>query len=509
MERSVYDVFRSVGLDVRSEERFFNIAFAKAMKKRFGSTVNFYCATEEERVFYEKHNNGEFDTVDIGHSLLLKSQEPLADPAAVVEQSRKLEARYSLRVNRLSVNSRHLGRGFSLGGFRHPRSRYSELSSYEQVLNAYNSQIEHWQHLIERDGLTLLLNGDTVADPVARANGIIFRTMAGSRHENLHNWAWNANFDNPEIRHRYEEMIEKGIAGDIAQEIDKPYYYHTISRDRFIQSFGLYTLCKYIALQIGRHIFWNLRGFQKAKGYYLSSENMYYIRQWYDWRWLNKTAQGSLAELENTDFVFFPLATEPETALQALSPEYFFQLESIALLSKELPAGYKIAVKETFFAVGRRPDTFYQQIKEFKNVVMLRPDELGVDCARLAKATVTINGTAGLEAATAGRPVIVFGRHNNFDCMKHVTVIKDPVELTAALDRALSENFDRTAAKKEGLRYLSANRDISFDMGEYDFVELETFNSEAVDAALIALERGVAAELTGSAKTQGSHYFGT
>jgi hypothetical protein len=93
--------------------------------------------------------------------------------------------------------------------------------------------------------------------------------------------------------------------------------------------------------------------------------------------------------------------------------------------------------------------------------------------------------------------------------MKHVTVIKDPVELTAALDRALSENFDRTAAKKEGLRYLSANRDISFDMGEYDFVELETFNSEAVDAALIALERGVAAELTGSAKTQGSHYFGT
>jgi hypothetical protein len=498
IQQSISDIFRSVGLEVRSEERFFNIAFAKALKNRFGSTVNLYCATEEERVFYENHNNGEFDNVSIGHALLRKSREPVNDPAAVVQRSRELEARYSLRLNRLAVNSRHLGRGFSLGGFRHPRSRYSELSSYEQVLHAYNSQIEHWQHLIECDKLTIMLNGDTVAEPVARANGIAFRTMAGSRHENLHNWAWNAHQGNPEIWRRYEEMIDQGISEDPTLEINKPYHYHAVSRDRFIQSFGLFTLCKYIALQIGRHIFWNLRGYQKAKGYYLSSENMYYIRQWSDWKWLNKNAQGSLAQLENTDFVFFPLATEPETALQGLSPEYFFQLESIALLSKELPAGYKIAVKETFFAVGRRPDNFYRQIMEFKNVVMLRPDELGVNCARLAKATITINGTAGLEAATAGRPVIVFGRHNNFDCLKHVSVVKDPVELTAALDRALSDDFDREAAKREGLRYLSASSYISFEMGEYDFVDLETFNSEVVDGALTALERSITFELAGS-----------
>ena len=64
--------------------------------------------------------------------------------------------------------------------------------------------------------------------------------------------------------------------------------------------------------------------------------------------------------------------------------------EAIILGTRALPAGVKLAVKEHVTAVGRRPDDFYGQIAEFKNVVMLDPFELGLACTKAAAVTVTI-----------------------------------------------------------------------------------------------------------------------
>ena len=67
-----------------------------------------------------------------------------------------------------------------------------------------------------------------------------------------------------------------------------------------------------------------------------------------------------------------------------MSPEYFYQLSCIAALSRDLPAGAILVVKETLAATGRRPRDFYAQIKEFKNVVMLDIRELGLEVVRAA-----------------------------------------------------------------------------------------------------------------------------
>ena len=171
---------------------------------------------------------------------------------------------------------------------------------------------------------------------------------------------------------------------------------------------------------------------KKAKGYYLGENLRYFARMYRDWRRLGRLATTRLADLDKTPFVFYPLHLEPEMALQGLSPEYFYQLSLIAAVSRDLPAGVLLAVKEAFGAVGRRPADFYGQIAEFKNVVMLHPLELGVDCVRRAAAVVTICGTAGFEAAVMGRPVVAFGRHNVYNFLPHVTPVTDEARLQGA-----------------------------------------------------------------------------
>ena len=101
---------------------------------------------------------------------------------------------------------------------------------------------------------------------------------------------------------------------------------------------------------------------RKARGYYTGEELRYFIRRWRDRRALTGTRLAKLSDMKGTRFVFYPLHTEPETALLQLSPEYFYQLSAIAALSRDLPAGVMLAVKETYEAIGRRPADFYGQI---------------------------------------------------------------------------------------------------------------------------------------------------
>ena len=199
-----------------------------------------------------------------------------------------------------------------------------------------------------------------------------------------------------------------------------------------------------------------------------------------------------LAALEGRKFVFYPLHTEPETALQRSSPEYFFQLGAIASLARDLPADHVLAVKETYENHGRRPDNFYEQILAFKNVVMLDMLELGLEVVKKARAVATITGTAGMEAAVMGVPVIAFGRHNPYNVLPHVRAIAREEDLKPVLDAVLSDTFDRHAAALDGARFLKALKASSFDLRSLDLVKQNAPEPEAVEDAYRALVASVA-----------------
>ena len=95
------------------------------------------------------------------------------------------------------------------------------------------------------------------------------------------------------------------------------------------------------------------------------------------------------------------------------------------MLSRDLPADYKILVKEHLFAIGRRPNNFYNQIKELKNVLMADPLEYGINLNN-ASAVLVVVGTSGWEAAAMGIPVISFTKHNSYNFLDHVFTVKEP-----------------------------------------------------------------------------------
>jgi hypothetical protein len=114
--------------------------------------------------------------------------------------------------------------------------------------------------------------------------------------------------------------------------------------------------------------------------------------------------------------------------------------------------------------------------------------ELGANIVSQAAAVSTINGTAGLEAAIEGKPAIVFGKHNLHECLPHVYRIDDESKLRETLRKCLVEPVDIDANRKASRRFVRALRELSFDLGEYDFINMSSFETSAVTSAVDSLE---------------------
>jgi hypothetical protein len=384
--------------------------------------------------------------------------------------------------NTLVLINRHLGRGFALGGFYFPKSRLSEETDYWAMLHGLNREIAYWRREIEEKKPSLVINVRKFAAVVSRRLGIAQRWLAVSRYENFHYWAMNEFFENPAFERAYRH-----IAAARPVTVDEPYKGHMDYRDLFNKQTSLSGTINRAFWMLVQRTWWRLRGYQKGRNYYMFDELRYVFRRR---RQLIATTGHNAVPLEKIKgqrFIFFPLHAEPEAALQGLSPEYFYQLSCIAALARDLPAGVLLVVKDTYVSMGVRPDNFYDQIKAFKNVVLLDTMTLGVNVVREAELVATITGTAGFEAAVAGKPVISFGHHNIFNCLPHVRFISDERDLKPALDAFLSESFDRNGAQQSGARYLAAVVQESFDLAAFDLRNREKVSEESCDRAYEAL----------------------
>ncbi|MBM3584954.1 MAG: hypothetical protein FJX36_11190 [Alphaproteobacteria bacterium] len=486
---------RRIALLARSETRFFMLAVARELKARLGCEIFLYCSGPQEAAFYGGENADRVfaDIVDADILLLnaRRKELPLSE-AEIVARAAAYERRTGTTMNMIAVSNRHLGRGYALGGYHHPRSRASEEVDYLHMLFGYGEVLAFWEHELSSKRIDLVINGNKETAMICRLLGIRFRSMGTSRYRNYQNWAWNEYFETPEFRQAFETGEGKGEGA-----LEKPYLGHTAHRELYLKRMGTWSLARNLALTVARHAWWRLRGYRKGRNYYLLGELAYFVRTWAQWRDLRRRARTRLRDLDGKRFVYYPLHIEPETALQGISPEYFYQLSLIAAVSRDLPAGVLLAVKEFYSATGRRPRDFYGQIAEFKNVVLLETFEVGMECAQRSDAVVTICGTAGLEAAAAGKPVIAFGRRNLYNFLPNVTVVRDEIELKDHLRRALEAPPNADTVRAHAARLLRAIAARSFDMGTYHYSRLRDFTPEAVADACDKLIAGLGAESQG------------
>jgi hypothetical protein len=471
-----------IALAARSQSRLFMAALARDLKVRFGAELHLYCFGSQELSHYQNLNkDGLFTTISDSNIVLRRCFDTDLDEAAVINRAQEMERRLGVTINRLIVPDRHFGRGYSLAGYYHPRSRYSECTSYLQAVHAYCESLDFWQEEFQSKGINLCIDGSREAFHMARCMDIPYRVLIGSRFQNYNNWAHNDHYENPKFEERWHELKDSD-----GLEMESPYLAHQANRKRSLNQVKLTRTVKNIILTTLRYGYWHLRGYEKARGYYFWGTIQFHIRLWAAHRHMRRLAKTKLPDLAGKRFVYYPLHVEPETALHGLSPEYFYQHALIAAVSRDLPAGVYLAVKEAYGSLGRRPANFYRQVADLKNVVWVDVWERGFDCARQANAVVTICGTAGLEAVTSGTPVIAFGRHNIYNFLPSVQVVEDETMLAGYLRNALCRN-DAERVSAEGKRLLRAIVDESFDMGKFDYIHLDQFENDTVRQATDAL----------------------
>ncbi len=118
----------------------------------------------------------------------------------------------------------------------------------------------------------------------------------------------------------------------------------------------------------------------------------------------------SESEFQKSDYVFFPLHTEPEVSLLVYSKPYLNQIEVLRNIAYSLPAGMILLVKEHPAARGKRPLSYYKKIKEIFNVRFADPTLDARPFIVNSRLVATIASSVGFEAVLLGKPVLTFGQ---------------------------------------------------------------------------------------------------
>lgn len=478
-----------------SELRFFNLEILKLLKRDYGAEIHVFCNFPEQTSFYDQAlNSGDVASVNTLDMLNVTRRVAPEERARVIAEARENERVLATTYNRLIMGHRTFGHAFSIGGFYHPRAIFAQEADYYQVLDALNRTLSAWNSAFDRHRFTLVVNPTLELSYVAESRNVPMRRYIMSGQGNLYFWTTNRYDECADLDRAMEAMPDRPPV-----EIEGTYGSNAALMAQINRDIRL-DRCFYLAAkEVARRLYWRLRRYRKARSYRISDASRFYFRRRSQMHMLRRLATTRLPDLAGKRFVFFPLHEEPETVLTVGAPERIDQLAAVAAVARDLPAGVFLAVKETYFGVGRRPSEFYRQIANFKNVVLLDVTEPGLEVGRNADAVVTIRGTVGQEAGILGRPVIYLARHTTYHAIPHARYSDIDLGLKDALAWALDEKFDFDRARIDGARFFHSIAAISVDMRGFNRLNQHVFDRDLPAAAVETLVRSLSLEKDASA----------
>lgn len=175
---------------------------------------------------------------------------------------------------------------------------------------------------------------------------------------------------------------------------------------------------------------------------------LYFLRRRYLLSKWNKYF-GSVEEAD--EYFFFPLHLIPESTTSIKVPLFLNELDIIHIISRALPCGVKLIVKEHGAMIGERPFAFYRKLSKIPNVKLVRLDQFpsSLDWVWRSRGVITLTGSTGLEAVMMGKPAVMLG-DTFFVEIKGIERLRNFEQLPEILTRlAQQEKIDnRTSASK-------------------------------------------------------------
>jgi hypothetical protein len=147
--------------------------------------------------------------------------------------------------------------------------------------------------------------------------------------------------------------------------------------------------------------------------------------------------------------VFFAFQYQPEQSTLTQGIFYANQVALVENISKSLPLGYTLVVKEHPWGRGARPVWQYRHLAGLYNVRFC--DAPSKEIIRHVEAVIAISGTVGFESLVLEKPTVVLGRtfFTHCDLLYVVKAIQDlPAVLRSILvDRTFDAIADRSARR--------------------------------------------------------------
>jgi hypothetical protein len=133
--------------------------------------------------------------------------------------------------------------------------------------------------------------------------------------------------------------------------------------------------------------------------------------------------------LNGEKYIYMPLHLIPESTTFVKAPFYVNELNIIQAVSKALPLGWRLYVKEHQAMIGERALEFYDEIKKLPNVRLMQLNfyKDPKPWIQNSQGVITITGTSSFEASLLGKPSILFADvpHSLISSVKRVKSFED------------------------------------------------------------------------------------
>lgn len=126
------------------------------------------------------------------------------------------------------------------------------------------------------------------------------------------------------------------------------------------------------------------------------------------WRNRNNFDIASLDELP-AKFIYYPLQTTPESSINTPAPYFIDQMRSIDAIRMAMPSDHAVVVKEHWASIGIRSPAFYRALRRKAGIRIAHFSLPSLELIRKAQVTISVTGTATLEAFLLGRPSFALG----------------------------------------------------------------------------------------------------
>lgn len=176
-------------------------------------------------------------------------------------------------------------------------------------------------------------------------------------------------------------------------------------------------------------------------------------------KWMSRNAYGSTSlEVIPVRSVFFALHYQPEQSTLAQGLWHANQTALVENISKSLPLGYTLVVKEHPWGRGNRPLWQYRHMNGLYNVMFC--DAPSKQIIQRVQAVVTVTGTVMMEALAFDKPAVMLGR-NYFEFSDLIYRVPHIQELPEVLARILVDgDYHAQPDREERLhRFLMAYLD--------------------------------------------------